>query len=334
MRYSTKAKALLAGAFLVLFSFVVLADDRIDRFKRQGWGETDFTQISIKLDEILSGGPPKDGIPSIDRPKFQAVADVSNIPDREPVVSLNIGGDARAYPLRVLTWHEIVNDTVGGKPVTVTFCPLCNAAIVFDRMVGGKELDFGTTGLLRNSDLVMYDRQTQSWWQQFTGEAIVGELLGTKLELVPARLEAFNLFKARHPDGKVLIPNNPGMRSYGANPYAGYDTTKAPFLYRGDLPKDINPMARVVVVRRGETRLVYAMEHLTERGEIANGDLVFKWQTGQASALDTRVIAKGREVGNVTVQRRTSSGLEDVPYDVTFAFVVKAFHPEAQIIQK
>jgi hypothetical protein len=250
------------------------------------------------------------------------------------VLSLEINGDARTYPIRVLTWHEIVNDTVGGKPVTVTYCPLCNAAIVFERTVKGKELDFGTTGLLRNSDLIMYDRQTQSWWQQFTGEAIVGGMLGTKLTLVPARLEAFNLFKARHPKGKVLVPNNPGMRNYGANPYAGYDTTKAPFLYRGDLPTDINPMARVVVVRRGDKQLVYALELLTKKGEITNGDVVFKWQKGQASALDTRSIAKGRDVGNVTVQRRTSSGLEDLPYDVTFAFVVKAFHPEAQIIKK
>ncbi|MDH3741834.1 MAG: DUF3179 domain-containing protein [Hyphomicrobiales bacterium] len=329
-----KKPILLAGAILALFSFVALADARIDRFKRQGWGETDFTQISIPLDEILSGGPPKDGIPSIDRPIFKPLAEITDIADREPVVSLEINGDARTYPIRVLTWHEIVNDTVGGKPVTVTYCPLCNAAIVFERTVNGKELDFGTTGLLRNSDLVMYDRQTQSWWQQFTGEAIVGDMLGTKLTLVPARLEAFNLFKTRHPGGKVLVPNNPAMRSYGANPYAGYDTTKAPFLYRGDLPTDINPMARVVVVRQGDKQLVYALELLTNKGEITNGDIVFRWQKGQASALDTRSIAKGREVGNVTVQRRTSSGLKDLPYDVTFAFVVKAFHPEAQIIKK
>ena len=325
---------MLAGVILALSSFVVLADARIDRFKRQGWGETDFTRISIELDEILSGGPPKDGIPSIDRPTFKTVAEISDIADREPVLSLEINGDARTYPIRVLTWHEIVNDTVGGKPVTVTYCPLCNAAIVFERTVKGKELDFGTTGLLRNSDLVMYDRQTQSWWQQFTGEAIVGNMLGTNLTLVPARLEAFNLFKARHPNGKVLVPNNPGMRSYGATPYAGYDTTKAPFLYRGDLPTDINPMARVVVVRQGDKQLVYALELLTNKGKITSGDIVFKWQKGQASALDTRSIAKGGEVGNVTVQRRTSSGLEDLPYDVTFAFVVKAFHPDAQIIKK
>ncbi len=324
---------IVAGAVIALFSIVAMADSRIDRFKRSGWEDTDFSKISISLDEILSGGPPKDGIPSIDKPVFKPISEIEDLADREPVVSLQINGDARAYPLQVLTWHEIVNDTVGGKPVTVTYCPLCNAAIAFAREVNGKLLDFGTTGLLRNSDLVMYDRQSQSWWQQFTGEAIVGEMLGTKLELVPARLESFALFRQRYPQGKVLVPNNPGMRSYGRNPYAGYDTSRAPFLYRGDLPEGISPMARVVVVRRADKPVVYALQLLMQKGQIVNGDLVFKWQAGQASALDTRAIAEGRDVGNVTVQRNTGSGMEDIPYDVTFAFVVKAFHPDAEIIK-
>ncbi|MGI9465004.1 MAG: DUF3179 domain-containing protein [Aestuariivirgaceae bacterium] len=324
---------IIAGALIALFSVMAMADSRVDRFKRSGWGDTDFSQLSISLDEILSGGPPKDGIPSIDKPVFKPLAEIGDLADREPVVSLSINGDARAYPLQVLTWHEIVNDTVGGKPVTVTYCPLCNAAIAFEREVNGKVLDFGTTGLLRHSDLVMYDRQSQSWWQQFTGEAIVGEMLGSKLKLVPARLESFALFKQRYPEGKVLVPSNPAMRAYGSNPYAGYDTSKAPFLYRGDMPEGISPMARVVVVRRAGKPVVYAMELLTQKREIVNGDLVFKWQAGQASALDTRTIADGRDVGNITVQRATAAGLEDVAYDVTFAFVVKAFHPDAQIIK-
>ena len=121
-------------------------------------------------------------------------------------------------PLRILIWHEIVNDEVGGTPVTVTYCPLCNSAIVFDRRVPAHVLDFGTTGKLRNSDLVMYDRQTESWWQQFTGEAIVGSLTGTELKLIPSRLEFFGEFRTRHPGGKVLIPNNPELRTTGATP--------------------------------------------------------------------------------------------------------------------
>ena len=180
---------------------------------------TNFDARSIDLNEITSGGPPKDGIPPIDDPVFEPLASVNNLADTEPVVSIIINGDARAYPLQVLMWHEIVNDTVGGVPVSVTFCPLCNAAVAFDRRLDDMVLDFGTTGRLRNSDLVMYDRQTESWWQQFLGEAIVGDLTGRTLKMIPSRLESFARFRDRAPEGKVLVPNDPGMRRYGANPY-------------------------------------------------------------------------------------------------------------------
>ena len=293
------------------------------------WPQTDFTQASVGFGEILSGGPPKDGIPSIDKPQFVAVSDAADLSATEPVVGFSVNGDARAYPLRILTWHEIVNDTVGGIPVAVTYCPLCNSAIVFERTVDGEVTTFGTTGKLRNSDLVMYDRATESWWQQFLGEAIVGERTGTRLKILPARLESWERFAARFPDGQVLIPNNPGMRPYGANPYVGYDTLSRPFLYDGEMPEGIAPMKRVVAV--GEQ--AWALEMLREKGRIESGDLVLSWEPGQTSALDTRAISEGREVGNVLVQRKGADGMVDVPYDVTFAFVFHAFRPEAEIIR-
>jgi hypothetical protein len=237
--------------------------------------------------------------------------------------------------LRILIWHEIVNDTVGGVPVTVTYCPLCNSAVVFDRRLPPHVLDFGTTGKLRNSDLVMYDRQTESWWQQFTGEAIVGALTGTELKLLPARLESFADFKARHPDGKVLVPNDPKKRDYGRNPYVGYDMSAAPFLYRGDFPKDIEPMARVVVVRPslGKAKAV-ALELLRNKGRLVLDDVELAWQAGQASALEHWEVAKGRDVGTVTASIKDAYGKRhDVPYDVTFAFVVHAFHPDLTILK-
>jgi hypothetical protein len=162
------------------------------------WPKTDFSQASISFDEIKEGGPPKDGIPPIDEPVFARSAEV-DLPDIEPVIGVILEGTARAYPIRILIWHEIVNDQIGDAPISVTFCPLCNTGIVFDRRIAGDVLDFGTTGKLRNSDLVMYDRQTESWWQQFTGEAIVGEMTGTILDTVPARLESFANFKRALP---------------------------------------------------------------------------------------------------------------------------------------
>ena len=186
------------------------------------WPRTDFTKHSVPFDDIMSGGVRKDQIPSIDKPVFIAVRMMAaeTLAPTEPVVGLTINGKSRAYPLSVLIWHEIVNDVIAGVPVAVTFCPLCNAAVVFDRRVDGKTLEFGTTGKLRYSDLVMYDRQTESWWQQFTGQAIIGEMLGKELRFLPARLESFANFKARAPEGEVLVPNNPNMRRYGMNPYA------------------------------------------------------------------------------------------------------------------
>jgi len=302
-------------------------------WERQGWGDTDFSKRSIEWNEILSGGPPKDGIPSIDNPKFQPVANETEVAPNEPVIGLEIGGDARAYPLRILIWHEIVNDTVGGEPVAVTYCPLCNSAVVFERVVKDEVTTFGTTGKLRNSDLVMYDRLTESWWQQFTGKAIVGEMTGTQLEILPARLESLAQFRARHPDGQILVPNNPDFRNYGRNPYAGYDSSARPFLFRGDLPEGINPMVRVVVVRQDEPTVV-SLDLLREHQRIQAGEVVLSWTPGQASALDDESVAGGRDVGTVSVERATSSGTEDVPYDVTFAFVAHAFHPETAIVQQ
>ncbi|MEM7775803.1 MAG: DUF3179 domain-containing protein [Pseudomonadota bacterium] len=300
-----------------------------ETWKRQGWSKTDFSKSSVTFSEILSGGPPKDGIPSIDKPVFQTVAEATELVATEPVIGLEVNGDARAYPLRILTWHEIVNDAVGGKPVAVTYCPLCNAAIVFDRTLDGRVLDFGTTGKLRHSDLVMYDRQTESWWQQFTGEAIIGELLGKTLALVPARLESFADFKARHPEGKVLKPNNPKMRSYGRNPYLRYDSASQPFLFSGDLPKGIPPMTRVVVVRLKDGPIAVSLPLLVDKKAITIDGIALTWKPGQNSALDTRDISKGKDVGTVSVTRRSASGATElVAYDVTFAFVFHAFHPE------
>jgi hypothetical protein len=294
---------------------------------RYSWPNTDFDKASVELSEIMSGGPPKDGIPSIDDPRFVPVAEAGDLAPTEPVIGLTVNGETRAYPLRILTWHEIVNDEIGGVPVAVTYCPLCNSAIVFDRRVDGVATEFGTTGNLRNSDLVMYDRNTESWWQQFLGKSIGGERTGTQLKMLPARLESWERFAARHPDAKVLVPSNPNLRSYGLNPYAGYDSRRSPYFNVGELPQDIPALTRVVKVDQE----AWALPLLKQQGEIESGDLVLTWEPGQNSALDERVIAQGRDVGNVVVRRKTTDGHEDVPYDVTFAFVFHAFFPDGTL---
>ena len=294
------------------------------------WPKTDFSQKSVDLSEIRSGGPGKDGIPAIDHPRFLPLKKI--IEDkiygaREPVIGVVLNGDARAYPLQILMWHEIVNDVVGGIPVTVTYCPLCNSAIVFDRRVAGRVLDFGVSGNLRKSDMVMYDRQTESWWQQFLGEGIVGQMTGTRLKMLPARVEAFGRFAKRAPGGKVLVPSGDSGRAYGMNPYLGYDTSPRPFLYNGEMPDGIKPLAYVLAV--GDD--AWSLELLKRKKRIEAGDLVITWTPGQNSALDTSDIAEGRDIGNVVVQRRTPKGLVDEVHDLTFAFVFHAFKKGGKI---
>ena len=181
----------------------VLASDD-PPFGTGGW-ITDFSRRTVEWNEILSGGPPKDGIPAIDVPSYENVADADAwLSERDPVIFFANNGEARAYPLSILMWHEIANDEVGGLPVSVTFCPLCNASIVFNRQLDDEILDFGTTGRLRNSDLIMYDRQSETWWQQFTGEAIVGEHVGRQLNILPSQVISFGDYAARFPEGSVL----------------------------------------------------------------------------------------------------------------------------------
>ncbi|MFQ5971554.1 MAG: DUF3179 domain-containing protein [Alphaproteobacteria bacterium] len=313
--------ATLAGA-----PTVVMADGPSDW--RLEFPDTDFTIASIDFDEIITDGPRRDQIPPIDDPKFVPAATAKGIGAREPVISVGINGDFRAYPLRILLWHEIVNDVVGGMPILVTYCPLCNSGVVFDRRIGGEVVEFGNTGRIRHFDMVMYDKATESWWQQFLGEAIVGELTGTRMSVIPARLESVEKFQERAPDGKLLVPSDHRARPYGQTPYVNMDQAELPReRFGGNLPDDIEPIARLIVV--GDE--AWTLDLLEEKGRLESGDIVLTWQPGQNSIHDAGVISQGRDVGNVVVQRRTADGLEDVAYDVAFAFAFAAFIPDGTI---
>ena len=294
-------------------------------FWKHEWPETDFSRTSVaNWSEILSGGPPKDGIPALSDPDFIPVTRESRIAGREPVITVEIDGQTpRAYPIRYLTWHEIVNDRIGNLPVAVTFCPLCNSALTFDRRVKGRVLTFGVSGKLRNSDMVMYDRETQSWWQQALGQGIVGEMNGVELRMIASWMESWDQFKARNPQGLVMArPDH--TRDYGRNPYVRYDSSKRPFLYSGERPPHgIEPLARVVRVGAR----AWPMERLRRAGEISEAGVVISWVAGQASALDAGQIAQGKEVGTIRV--RDGAG-RDVAHDVMFAFAFHAFWPKGK----
>jgi hypothetical protein len=277
--------------------------------------KTDFSKHSVPYSEILSGGPPKDGIPAIDHPTFVSVSEADAwLKPVEPVIFFQIGDDARAYPIQIFMWHEIVNDTMGDVPVVITFCPLCNTAIAFERTVGGQVLDFGTTGRLRYSNLIMYDRQTETWWQQATGEAIAGELTGMQLAYLPASIIAWSDFKTAYPEGKVLSRETGFPRSYGDNPYVGYDdVNNPPFLYRGpETPGELPPVARVLTVDLGGEAVAYpydVLQQVSVVNDTVGGEaIVVLWAVGTASALDTGTVAGGHDVGAANAYARTLDG--------------------------
>ena len=302
---------LALAAALILAPGMALAQSAEDR---REWPRTDFSHRSVDLAEIESGGPPKDGIPAIDRPRFVGARVARGwLNANEPVIVLRLGGEARAYPIQILMFHEIVNDRVAGVPVAVTFCPLCNASMAYDRRVAGRVLDFGTTGRLRYSDLVMYDRQTESWWQQFTGRGIVGHYAGAELARLSSEIVAFEDFSAAHPAGLVLSLETGHARPYGRNPYAGYDRIdQSPFLFSSTVDRRLPPMERVLSVSAAGRHRLYPLT-LLEKHPVANGDLagvpyVVLAKAGMASPLDHPSVEQGRAIPAATAFGRRLEG--------------------------
>jgi Protein of unknown function (DUF3179) len=284
------------------------------RVSAAGW-ETDFSRHSVSLDEFVAGGPPRDGIPPIDDPVPVPVAAADRwLDDREPVLVVEVAGRVRAYPVQILVWHEIVNDRLGGRAIAVTYCPLCNSSLVLDREVEGVGVvRFGTTGNLRHSDLVMWDDRTESWWQQLTGEAVVGRLTGTRLEVLPSQTLGWADFEAHHPDGDVLSRATGHERDYGRNPYEGYDDPESdPFLLERDADPRLPPKERVVAIRDGSDAVVVPFSRLARQpvAEVTAGGVpvVVLYRRGVLSPLDAAAIARSRDMGTAGAFDRRLDG--------------------------
>ena len=267
-----------------------------------GW-KTDTSKRSIELEELLSGGPPKDGIPAIDKPTYVNITEANKwLENQEPVILVAFDGVARAYPLQILTWHEIVNDELAGQPIIVTFCPLCYAALAFDRRIDGEVHSFGVSGMLRHSDMIMFDRKTETLWQQLNGEGLVGTYTGKTLTPVPAQIVSYEQFKEAYPLGDVLSRETGHRRDYGRNPYAGYDNIKdRPFLYKGPFDNRVPPMEKVVTVSLDGQDKAYPHSKTRKKrvihDKIGKIDIVIFHTKGAVSALDKSQIADSKMIG-------------------------------------
>jgi hypothetical protein len=313
-------------------------------------------QSIVPLDQIVSGGPPRDGIPSIDKPRFVSVPEAGKfLQDSDTVLGLDINGDIRAYPLQILVWHEIVNDKVGGVPVAVTYCPLCFTNQVFNRMVDGQTLEFGTSGKLYNSNLVMYDRTSESLWSQALGEGIVGEYAGTKLERIPFDLAYWRDWKGLYPDAKVLSADTGFGRPYGADPYGDYYTSPSIYFPVSNRDSRLGLKEIVIGLEHDGVYRAYQLSKIEEE-HVINDDLAgrpvlitshypfmtrvfdrtvdgqaleFEYKDGVMTDKQTHSVW-GFD-GVVTDGEMTGKRLQRLPLDQGFWFEWVAFHPGTEL---
>lgn len=271
----------------------------------------------VATDDIVPAGVGVDEIAPIDEPRFESVTTAARwLSDDSPVMAVRVGGDVHAYPLAILVWHEVVNDVVGGEPVVVTYCPLCGTGIVFERTVDGEVLDFGTSGHLWRSNLVLYDRQHQNFWSQVYGRGIAGRRFqGRQIDRVPALQVGFAGLVQAHPGARVLARPTDAAHPYGTTPYEDYERT-GPFFPSGPADARLDPMVRVVGLGAPDERPVaITLDHLrAERVVMLRrpaGRVVVFWELGPASALDDRTIDDGRRVGQTAAYRaRAPDGRE------------------------
>lgn len=277
--------------------------------------DTDWSRRTVDPGEFLVGIPavdPRDRIPPIDTPRFEPIEAADWLDDREPGALVQFNDEVRFYPLSILTRHEIVNDRYGDIPVAVTFCPLCNTALTFDRRVDGEALRFGVSGLLRKSDLVMWDDATTTLWQQITGEAVVGELAGTQLDIISTAIVSYGDAKESFPDALSLATDTGFGINYGANPYEAYSSSNQPFLFDDDPDPRFPALSRVVGVSVDGVDKAYPFELISEKGAVNDvlGDtpIAVLWGGETADALDSSTVADGQAIGSGIAFDRTVGG--------------------------
>ncbi len=312
----------------------------------------------IPLDEIKDGGPPKDGIPSIDTPKFVQASQAQFLKDDDLVIGLRLNGETRAYPLFILVWHEIVNDKLGDTPVSVTYCPLCFTTQVFERTLNGTEVQFGTSGKLYNSNLVMYDRLTGSYWSQALGQSITGQLAGEELKKIPFDVARWGDWKSLYPDSLVLTTETGFERPYGSDPYGNYYTSSEiifPVAHKDERmhPKEI--IAGYHDINSYKAYKFHDVESVKAINDKINGKeiLLVSLYPNMVRAFDRKVDGNSIEFvfsdGKI-MDKQTSSEwnfdgqavtgslkgkhLERIALNPGFWFEWVAFHPETEIYQR
>lgn len=274
----------------------------------------------VPVDEIHAGGPVRDGIPSIDRPQFVSARDADFLRGHDGVLGIVRGGVARAYPIRIMNWHEIVNDEIAGERIAITYCPLCGTGVAFVSESGGRPLGFGVSGLLYNSDMLLYDRETESLWSQIKKQAVAGPLARRKLTALPLTHTTWSAWLREHPDTQVLSTDTGYRRNYARQPYGGYETEQGLYFPVANKSRRYHPKERVLGVELGGEYKAYPFAELSKTsGEV------------QDRIADQPVIVRFDRL-NESARVFDAEG-KQLPAMTGFWFAWYAFHPETEVFQ-
>jgi hypothetical protein len=308
LRGEEKMKALFSRMVLAGWALVLLSG-------------FDTSRHSIPVDEIMAGGPAKDGIPALSQPKFVTAEKAKNfMKDDDRVLGLARNGQAKAYPVKILNWHEIVNDTIGKQAVVVTFCPLCGTGMVFDAKINGQNLTFGVSGLLYQSDMLLYDRKTDSLWSQIKGEAVTGPLTGARLKLLSSTQTTWRKWKNEHPETLILSQNTGYSREYDRDPYRGYYTSSRLMFEVKNRNKAFHPKEPVIGLEIGGKFKAYPFSELAKAKQPV---------TDKLNGAIVKVIFDKQ---SQTARIRDHQGKE-LPSVVGFWFAWFAFHPDTEVFK-
>ncbi|MCP4878763.1 MAG: DUF3179 domain-containing protein [Gammaproteobacteria bacterium] len=282
----------------------------------------DLSNTTLPREQILHGGPPRDGIPALSDPKLVAAAAANYLQPTDRVIGVTLKGRSRAYPIGILNWHEIVNDEIEGQRFAVTYCPLCGTAVAFDATIDGRPTDFGVSGLLYNSDVLLYDRDTESLWSQILSQSVSGERVGQKLKPIPISHTTWRDWLAKHPDTQVLSDDTGHSRDYQRNPYAGYEESRYTyFAVNNEAPDNYHPKEIVVGLDVDGVFKAYPFVELDKQGQSRFRDTIngsqfdFAWDTQNRSITITD--ANGQEVAGIQ----------------GFWFAWFAFHPDTEVFK-
>jgi len=311
----TKWFPVLLSIFLAMY---LIPDNILHAQTKNGF---DISNASIPVNEIKQGGPPRDGIPSIDNPRFNTASQADNwLNDDDRILAIEHNGKAKAYPIRILVYHEIANDKINGKPIVVSYCPLCGTGMIFDANVAGSVKEFGVSGLLYNSDVLMYDRQTESLWSQIEMTAVSGRLKGTELKPLPMEHTTWGAWKEKHPNSLVLSRDTGFRRNYNRTPYPGYESSSRVFFPVAHQNSDYHPKEWVVGVELNGEAKAYPFKELKKANTpfddtVGGKEITIHFDKSSNSAFVTE-----------------KDG-EKIPSLMAYWFAWHTFHPNAKVFK-